>query len=884
MFKKIKAKNNIRKSNAGATSSSALAARPLEEEEEQAKPTIVKKSTVPAGRPSVLSAGSSKKSTYLSMGNNVRVEHAEESTTAAVGATTTTMTTTTTTTTTNTTTQKRHRLVLKQTLPSSLSMEPSLASLDSRSDYSAEALRQLKISSSMAASVRRRVEHDDGEQLVSMMDEDDQTSPTYSSHENTAADIKDRALIEAARQKRILARQLQEVDARQGAIHATARSKNLSDDGENFIRVGPSHSGPMDEDEQDDPLHTRRRRHVKEDDDGSSDGSQDPNDGEELFGEDYTQDRLAFGHEAVRSLKEKRRKDMIQRVFDEDAIGYGGEANIRDDEEEDEEVLEWERQQIKKGAHGHDTKTPDLLQERRRKNRGQLPNIPLPVYAEEWKRFQVSISNMKAQYQQDSANMQILSEEKTNLESLLDRIRGDVQSCSEKFNFFEEFRTWMESFVQWLEAKMPALEKLELDYREFLCGKVARRNQDRLLRLQDSVDCWSSGNVSKRIVVEQSESMMTDEDQDPEEEVFQLALQQLFDDTQEEFRSLPMVLSRLSFWRRNYRDDYFGAFVGLCIPGVVEIFVRRENWLSWNPLRRNVDFTELTEIPWHRAMVGFNNEFADDVKDQDSVEAFSRTIEKFVLPFLRDMIYRPVSTETNGNDGMAIDGTSHKGQSALDVFDSKQVETLVLVVDNLQYYFDDETLISGGLRTLLELVDRRWKDSVKELLEAVDIPHQIDETHHPERTELRISAVEDTLQLAMQLIKNTLTFHQKNDHLYGKIFSLPHWFLQAVDVRRILDEVVLETLRVVTPMLSQVACIRYSEVAVPVMEELSNVVPVQWKPPGEWSLISTMAETLHLDLERESDEESRIWKRRLVALLVKIGAHEKAAIYGSRTE
>lgn len=57
----------------------------------------------------------------------------------------------------------------------------------------------------------------------------------------------------------------------------------------------------------------------------------------------------------------------------------------------------------------------------------------------------------------------------------------------------------------------------------------------------------------------------------------------LLDDVLEEFASVDLVLKHMLEWKNKYLESYIEAYVNVCLPKLVEPFVRIE-MLVWNPL------------------------------------------------------------------------------------------------------------------------------------------------------------------------------------------------------------------------------------------------------------------------------------------------------------
>lgn len=58
---------------------------------------------------------------------------------------------------------------------------------------------------------------------------------------------------------------------------------------------------------------------------------------------------------------------------------------------------------------------------------------------------------------------------------------------------------------------------------------------------------------------------------------------ELFEDVMEDFSDTDCVRERFMSWKHKYGDTYTEAYIGLCLPKLVNPFVRLQ-LISWNPL------------------------------------------------------------------------------------------------------------------------------------------------------------------------------------------------------------------------------------------------------------------------------------------------------------
>lgn len=61
-------------------------------------------------------------------------------------------------------------------------------------------------------------------------------------------------------------------------------------------------------------------------------------------------------------------------------------------------------------------------------------------------------------------------------------------------------------------------------------------------------------------------------------------VERLFEDVVEDFSEIHSIRERFEDWRSLYNDTYKEAYIGLCLPKLVNPFVRLQ-LINWNPLQ-----------------------------------------------------------------------------------------------------------------------------------------------------------------------------------------------------------------------------------------------------------------------------------------------------------
>ncbi|XP_012890101.1 PREDICTED: GC-rich sequence DNA-binding factor 2 isoform X2 [Dipodomys ordii] len=201
------------------------------------------------------------------------------------------------------------------------------------------------------------------------------------------------------------------------------------------------------------------------------------------------------------------------------------------------------------------------------------------------------------------------------------------------------------TYLQQLSRKTEALtnESLATDEKtqrilEQIESRRAQRRQARLL----------SGNCNHEEGTSSDEELSSTEITDFEKSRGDLLqdCKRVFEDVHDDFCNIQNILMKFQQWREKFPDSYSDAFVGLCIPKLLNPLIRVQ-LLDWNPLK--LDSTGLRQMPWFMSVEEFMENSMEDTKKADSSDQkiLSAVINKTIIPRLTDFvefIWDPLST------------------------------------------------------------------------------------------------------------------------------------------------------------------------------------------------------------------------------------------------
>lgn len=109
----------------------------------------------------------------------------------------------------------------------------------------------------------------------------------------------------------------------------------------------------------------------------------------------------------------------------------------------------------------------------------------------------------------------------------------------------------------------------------------------------------------------------------------------IFDEVVEEYCELPQILQKFYEWKKKDMNAYKEAYVHLCLPKIISIFVRAQ-MILWSPFEAD-HYEDIDEMKWFHpvAMYGRSeNETEEMLRNDPDVFLIPTVIEKIVLPKL----------------------------------------------------------------------------------------------------------------------------------------------------------------------------------------------------------------------------------------------------------
>ncbi|CAL1712429.1 unnamed protein product [Somion occarium] len=370
---------------------------------------------------------------------------------------------------------------------------------------------------------------------------------------------------------------------------------------------------------------------------------------EDEFAE-YTsaQERIALGKKSRKLEAKKKREEMNELIVDA--------------EEEDEETIEWEQAQLRRGGHAFEELEPKA-QKAIYKAAAVPQPTPIPTLGPAIARLTQSLSNLTSSHAQHTTSMASLGEEQTQLETREKEMRDMIAKAEEKRSWFVAFREWVESVATFLDEKFPLLQELEDEQLSLLQERYDMVNQRRQADDEDDLSLFlgtlptppaqqdqtddlgrvvpqTSPTVARKerisarearriyrrakgVHSQEEEGYSTDATLPPSDAAdYALAVEKLLGKANEivsDVEAKDFLDPRLGLgkwfddWRSKFGDIYTSAFGGLGMVGAWEFWTRLEI-LEWNPMETT---RTLDTFTWYQSL----HDYSRPGREEDDMES-----------------------------------------------------------------------------------------------------------------------------------------------------------------------------------------------------------------------------------------------------------------------
>lgn len=282
------------------------------------------------------------------------------------------------------------------------------------------------------------------------------------------------------------------------------------------------------------------------------------------------------------------------------------------------------------------------------------------------------LNNSRELHHKHYMDIDAMSEEFNCIKIDLDESIKNGPQAASKYRYYQELKLFVEDLTECLNEKVPIITALEEKYlvitSKYSKMLIERRRQDirdQAKEISDIKNVKKSPDDEERVrrAAERegrrnrrrrdreklnmnethNDGMSSDEEvPDIESTQYRESLAQLkseaeliFDDVSEEYSELSLILQKFNEWKKNDITAYKDAYIHLCLPKIVTVFIRWK-MIMWSPLLSE-HYEDIDKMDCYHpmAMYGKNeNETEEMLKNDPDVFLIPSIVEKVILPKL----------------------------------------------------------------------------------------------------------------------------------------------------------------------------------------------------------------------------------------------------------
>ncbi|XP_048208782.1 intron Large complex component GCFC2 isoform X1 [Perognathus longimembris pacificus] len=360
-----------------------------------------------------------------------------------------------------------------------------------------------------------------------------------------------------------------------------------------------------------------------------------------------------------------------QRMAEETARRNEGTS---EESQEDENQDIWEQQQMRKAVkiiEGRDHSHKSDSQIMKFDTSMSFPPVSLDIIK---KQLNTRLTLLQDTHRSHQREYEKYVEDVKSSKSTIQNLESSSNQ-SQNYKFYKSMKIYVENIIECLNEKIISIQEIESSMHTLLLKQamtLMKRRQDELKhestylqQLSRKTEASTNGSLAidekTQRVLEQIESRRAqrrqarllsgncnhDEGTSSDEELSSAEMtdfqksrgdllqdcKKIFEDVHDDFCNIQNVLLKFQKWQERFPDSYSDAFIGLCIPKLL------------NPL---LDSTGLKLMPWFMSVEEFmENSMEDKKTDSSDKKILASIINKTVIPRLTDFvefIWDPLST------------------------------------------------------------------------------------------------------------------------------------------------------------------------------------------------------------------------------------------------
>ncbi|XP_028582884.2 PAX3- and PAX7-binding protein 1 isoform X2 [Podarcis muralis] len=353
----------------------------------------------------------------------------------------------------------------------------------------------------------------------------------------------------------------------------------------------------------------------------------------------------------------------------------------------------------------------------------------------------------KANQQQHEKHLQ-RREESTKA---IERLEGSSGGVGERYKFLQEMRGYVQDLLECFNEKVLLINELESAMHQLYKQRASRLVQRRQDDIKDESSEFSSHSskalmapnldsfgrdrtlyqehvkrrtaerearrARRRLAREQSGKMadhlegLSSDDEETSTDTTNFNMERdrilkesskVFEDVVENFSSIDAIKSQFEAWRFKYSSSYNDAYIGLCLPKLLNPLIRLQ-LLTWNPLEDKCQ--DFESMLWFESLLFYGCEEYDQEKDDADVSLLPTIVERVVLPkltVLAENVWDPFST-TQTSRMVAITQKLVNGYPSVVHAENKNTQTLLKgLLLRMRRTLDDDVFMPLYPKSVLE--------------------------------------------------------------------------------------------------------------------------------------------------------------------------------------
>ncbi|XP_069744876.1 PAX3- and PAX7-binding protein 1 isoform X1 [Narcine bancroftii] len=310
------------------------------------------------------------------------------------------------------------------------------------------------------------------------------------------------------------------------------------------------------------------------------------------------------------------------------------------------------------------------------------------------KRLKDRLDSMKEVHKTNQQRLDKLHEDLETSSKTIERLEG-ITDDSGRYRFFQEMRGYVRDLLECFNEKVPLINELEAAMHQLLKQRATRFVQRRQDDIKDESSEYSSHSsktvmapsldsfgrdralyqenakqrriaerearrARRRLAREQAGKMaehhegLSSDDEETSTDITSFNMEndriicesrKVFEDVLDDFCTFDSIKTRFEVWRQMYYTQYKDAYIGLCLPKLLNPLIRLQ-LIKWNPFEPSChDFESML---WFESLLFYGCEEGQNPQMNDvDTYLLPAIVEKVVLPKLTGLaekVWDPLST------------------------------------------------------------------------------------------------------------------------------------------------------------------------------------------------------------------------------------------------